>query len=72
MKIFTKLCDVLKIPETANDERFNSNSLRCKNMDHLKELLGEFGSNVVFEQDLKKKIGSILVANQKFFIRQII
>ena len=37
-KLFTKLCDVLKIPETANDERFNSNSLRCENMDHLKEI----------------------------------
>ncbi len=37
-KLFAKLCDVLKIPETTNDERFNSNSLRCENMDQLKEI----------------------------------
>ncbi len=37
-KLFAKLCDVLKIPETSNDERFNSNSLRCENMDQLKEI----------------------------------
>ncbi len=45
-KLFTKLCDVLKIPETANDERFNSNSLRCENMDYLKE---------IFEKQLSSK-----------------
>ncbi len=45
-KLFKKLCDVLKIPETANDERFNSNSLRCENMDHLKE---------IFEKQLSSK-----------------
>ena len=45
-KLFTNLCDVLKIPETANDERFNSNSLRCENMDHLKE---------IFEKQLSSK-----------------
>ena len=38
----------------------------------LKDFLKEFGSNVRFEQDLKKKIGSILVENQKFFLRLII
>ena len=37
-KLFAKLCDVLKIPEASNDERFNSNSLRCENMDQLKEI----------------------------------
>ncbi len=37
-KLFAKLCDVLKIPETINDERFNSNSLRCENMGQLKEI----------------------------------
>ena len=37
-KLFAKLCDVLKIPETSNDKRFNSNSLRCENMDQLKEI----------------------------------
>ena len=36
----------------------------------LKNLLFEFGENVRFEHDLKKKkIGSILVENQKFFTR---
>ena len=45
-KLFAKLCDVLKIPETANDERFNSNSLRCENMDNLKE---------IFEKQLSSK-----------------
>ncbi len=45
-KLFKKLCDVLKIPETVNDERFNSNSLRCENMDHLKE---------IFEKQLSSK-----------------
>ncbi len=37
-KLFAKLCDVLKISEIANDKRFNSNSLRCENMDQLKEI----------------------------------
>ena len=45
-KLFAKLCDVLKIPETSNDERFNSNSLRCENMDQLKE---------IFEKQLNSK-----------------
>ncbi len=37
-KLFAKLCDVLKIPEISSEERFNSNSLRCENMDLLKEI----------------------------------
>ena len=37
-KLFSKLCDVLKISEIPNDERFNTNSLRCENMDQLKEI----------------------------------
>ena len=45
-KLFAKLCEVLKIPETINDERFNSNSLRCENMDQLKE---------IFEKKLSSK-----------------
>ena len=32
-KLFAKLCEVLEIPEIINDEKFNTNSLRCKNMD---------------------------------------
>ena len=35
--------------------------------DNLKELLLEFGDNVKFDYDLKKKPGLILVENQKFF-----
>ena len=38
-------------------------------INELKNLLGEFGHNVKYEQDLKKKIGLILVENQKFFTR---
>ena len=37
---------------------------------HLKKILNEFGDNVRYEHDLKKKIGLILVENQKFFIKQ--
>ncbi len=46
-KLFSKLCDVLKISEITNDERFNTNSLRCENMDQLKE---------IFEKKLSLKI----------------
>ena len=45
-KLFAKLCEVLEIPEISNDERFNTNSLRCKNMDSLKK---------IFEKKLKLK-----------------
>ena len=45
-KLFAKLCDVLEIPEILNDEKFNTNSLRCKNMESLKE---------IFEKKLKMK-----------------
>ena len=45
-KLFAKLCDVLKISEITNDKRFNSNSLRCENMDQLKE---------IFEKKIKFK-----------------
>jgi len=37
-KLFKNLCDVLEIPEISNDERFNTNSLRCENMNQLKEI----------------------------------
>ncbi len=37
-KLFAKLCDVLNISEITKDERFNTNSLRCENMDQLKEI----------------------------------
>jgi len=37
-KLFAKLCEVLGIPEISNDENFNTNSLRCKNMDSLKKI----------------------------------
>ena len=43
-KLFAKLCEVLEIPEIIKDEKFNTNSLRCKNMDLLKE---------IFEKKLK-------------------
>jgi len=45
-KLFSKLCDVLKIPDIANDKKFESNSLRCENMDLLKN---------IFEEKLKFK-----------------
>ena len=45
-KLFAKLCDVLNIPEITDDSRFNSNSLRCENMDQLKE---------IFEKKLSSK-----------------
>ena len=45
-KLFVKLCDVLKIPDIANDKKFESNSLRCENMDLLKN---------IFEEKLKFK-----------------
>ena len=37
-KLFKNLCDVLEIPEISNDKRFNTNSLRCENMNQLKEI----------------------------------
>ena len=40
-------------------------------IDELRELLKEFGANVNFEYDLKKKIGLILVEIQKFFLKLI-
>ena len=45
-KLFTKLCDVLKILDITNDKKFESNSLRCENMDLLKN---------IFEEKLKFK-----------------
>ena len=38
-KLFEKLCNVLKIPEINQDEKFNSNSARAKNIDELKIIL---------------------------------
>tara|TARA_Y100000996_G_scaffold370770_1_gene318616 strand:+ start:239 stop:1384 length:1146 start_codon:yes stop_codon:yes gene_type:complete len=45
-KLFNNLCNVLEIPEIPNDKRFNTNSLRCENMDQLKK---------IFEDKLKSK-----------------
>ena len=45
-KLFAKLCYVLKIPDIAKDKKFESNSLRCENMDLLKN---------IFEEKLKFK-----------------
>ncbi len=45
-KLFSILCNVLNIPEVSNNEKFNTNSLRCKNMDELKK---------IFEDKLKSK-----------------
>jgi CoA:oxalate CoA-transferase len=38
-KLFEKLCKILEISEIFNDERFNTNSLRSKNMEELKIVL---------------------------------
>ncbi len=38
-KLFTKLCEVLNIKDIPKEKRFNSNSLRCENMDSLKKIL---------------------------------
>ena len=36
----------------------------------LKELLKDFNKDIVYDQDLKKKIGLTLVENLKFFTKQ--
>ena len=38
-KLFEKLCNVLGIPEISQNEQFNSNSSRAKNIDKLKKIL---------------------------------
>ena len=38
-KLFEKLCNVLEISETFNDKKFNTNSLRSKNIDDLKIII---------------------------------
>ena len=38
-KLFDKLCEVLDINDVPKEKRFNSNSLRCENMDSLKKIL---------------------------------
>ncbi|MBD1136776.1 CoA transferase [Pelagibacterales bacterium SAG-MED49] len=38
-KLFEKLCNVLEMSELFSDEKFNTNSLRSKNMDELKLIL---------------------------------
>ena len=38
----------------------------------LEKILSEFGDNVKFNYDLKKKIGLILEENQKFTLKLII
>jgi CoA:oxalate CoA-transferase len=37
-KLYEKLCEVLGIPEMVSDKRFNTNSLRCENMNELKSI----------------------------------
>ena len=37
----------------------------------LKDLLKKFESNIIYNADLKKKIGLILEARQKFFIKHM-
>ena len=46
-KLFGKLCNVLEISEIFNDERFNTNSSRSKNIDELK---------IIIENKLSSKI----------------
>ena len=46
-KLFEKLCNILEISEIINDERFNTNSLRSKNIDELK---------IIIEDKLSSKI----------------
>ena len=46
-KLFEKLCNILEISEIFNDERFNTNSLRSKNIDELK---------IIIEDKLSSKI----------------
>ena len=41
-------------------------------LNELKNLLSEFGKNVSFEHDLKKKTGLILEEKPKYFLKQII
>ena len=55
-KLFAKLCDVLKIPDITNDKKFESNSLRCENMDLLKN---------IFEEKLKFKNTDEWIAEMK-------
>ena len=38
-------------------------------INELKELLKKFESNIIYNADLKKKIGLILVVKQKFFLK---
>ena len=40
-KLFNNLCNVLEIPNISNDERFQTNSLRCENMEELKKIFEE-------------------------------
>ena len=46
-KLFGKLCNVLEISEIINDEKFNTNSSRSKNIDELK---------IIIENKLSSKI----------------
>ena len=46
-KLFEKLCNILEISEIFNNERFNTNSLRSKNIDELK---------IIIEDKLSSKI----------------
>jgi CoA:oxalate CoA-transferase len=46
-KLFEKLCNILEISEIFNDEKFNTNSLRSKNINELK---------IIIEDKLSSKI----------------
>ena len=36
----------------------------------LKKILQEFDENIIYDADLKKKLGLTLVVRQKFFLKQ--
>ena len=41
-------------------------------INELKKLIEKFNENIVYNADLKKKIGLILEEKQKFFLKQMI
>ena len=49
-----------------------TSSVDTMTLNELKNLLSEFGKNVSFEHDLKKKTGLILEEKPKYFLKQII
>ena len=55
-KLFENLCNFLNISEVNKDNKFNTNSARCKNMDELK---------IILEEKLKNKNTSEWVAEME-------